>query len=529
MNLTFFLPCYLFLGGLIISAQAQEPVSLMSFNIRYDNPNDGANAWPQRKSLVESMIRYHQVDILGVQEALPHQMQDLEAMFPAYEALGEARSAASPEFCGIFYLKHRFHLVEQGTFWLSESGKPETKGWDAALPRICTYAVLTDQKTQTTFQVFNAHFDHRGAEARRKSAALIVQTIKDRQAQRRLAGQAPLPTVLMGDLNARPDEAPIQLLSAYLKDSYTSSQLPAHGPDGTWSGWEQAGEPGRRIDYLFTNEQAVPISHGTLSTSWSGRFPSDHLPVLVQCVFPPSPPFAPTHAHNDYEHERPLWDAISHGFLQVEADVWLIEGTFYVKHDRPQRLAQTPTLEALYLRPLAERVHQMHGRVYPGDSATFSLMIDLKHNGEAAYQALKKLLQPYEWLLKGPHPPLRIFLSGARPVAVMLADTASWLGIDGRPEHLGQGIPAHKMPVISQRFNKVVNWSGKGPMPVSALEKLQTLTRQAHAEGKQVRLWATPEQESLWTTLLNAGVDYINTDELARLQAYLQKRSQGSP
>lgn len=231
------------------------------------------------------------------------------------------------------------------------------------------------------------------------------------------------------------------------------------------------------------------------------------------------------HAHNDYEHKVPLWEALSHGFNSLEADTWYIEGKLYVKHLKPLKLKKTPLLSELYLAPLADVLRKKEGKIYPKLDEPFYLMIDLKNEGAASYQSLKVLLQDYEDLLKGPKPALKIFLSGNRPIDLMKGDTSyHFLSLDGRPEDLGKGYEADFMPVISQRFSKIISWKGKSPISEEDFLTLKKLADACHAEGKKLRLWASPETEVCWETLLKAGIDLINTDKLMELETFLIER-----
>lgn len=230
------------------------------------------------------------------------------------------------------------------------------------------------------------------------------------------------------------------------------------------------------------------------------------------------------HAHNDYEHTLPLWNALQHGFMSVEADVWLINGVLYVKHFKPKNLEETPTLNKLYLEPLSAIISKQKGRVYPNNPAPFYLMIDIKHEGIATYEALKKMCKPYLPLLEGENPPLKIFLSGARPIEQMLADKHVFMGIDGRPEDIGKGYSAADMPVISQRYGKITKWKGKTPISEEEFQVLKNLADACHKEGKKLRLWASPETELAWKTLLDAGIDLLNTDKLEEMDLFLQAR-----
>jgi endonuclease/exonuclease/phosphatase family metal-dependent hydrolase/glycerophosphoryl diester phosphodiesterase len=507
---------------LSLSLAAQEaPLHVMSFNIRLDVASDGYNAWPHRRALAESMIRFHGADLLGVQEALPGQMEDLRQMLPEFASHGVARDTGPwGEYSALFYRRQRLRLLEGSTFWLSETPDVPSKGWDAALNRIATWAKFEDRLSGKQFLCINTHFDHRGEQARRESARLLLRKIAELNPQG-------LPLVLLGDFNSHPGSEPYRLLTQApenerLYDAYHASLLPPHGPEGTWSGFSFPGEPGSRIDYVFFCNEVAVLRYGALSDSWAGRFPSDHLPVLAELLIGGVSALPNAHAHNDYAQERPLFGALSQGFTSIEADVWLIEGELYVYHDRPARPDPARTLRRLYLDPLAERVGRL-GAVYPGQEALFQLMIDFKSEGLPTWEKLKGQLADYEWLLKGrpgKAPALRIFISGNSPIAQILAEDSP-VGADGRPEHLGQGHPAARMPVISDSYGKQLRWRGEGPMPEEERRRLSELCARAHAEGKQVRLWATPEKEAVWQALRECGVDYLNTDEQARLRAFL--------
>jgi endonuclease/exonuclease/phosphatase family metal-dependent hydrolase len=269
---------------------AGEPLRVMSFNIRYDNPADGEDAWPHRREKVASMVRFHRADVVGLQEALLLQVEDLRSALPGFAWVGVSRSPGrDDEHCAVLYRRERFELVEQGTFWLSETPDERgSRGWDAALPRIVTWVRLRDLRGGAAFHLFNTHFDHRGEAARRESARLVLRRLVE------VAGRG-TPLVVVGDMNATPDSEPYRVLTAtggsdgppLLRDAFFASQSPNHGPTSSWNGF-RAIEPGRRIDYVLVSAGIEVLQHGILSDTFDGRFPSDHLPVLAEIAIPVS-------------------------------------------------------------------------------------------------------------------------------------------------------------------------------------------------------------------------------------------------
>jgi hypothetical protein len=242
-------------------------------------------------------------------------------------------------------------------------------------------------------------------------------------------------------------------------------------------------------------------------------------------------PLPNAHAHNDYEHERPLFDALAQGFTSVEADVHLIEGELYVAHDRPKLLSADQTLAALYLQPLLEIGKTNDGYVYPGYKEPFYLMIDIKTDAEQTYAVLKRQLETYASLLRiyegdrlVSDGPVVVFLSGNRPMETVRTESRRMVALDGRPEDIGRGFSAEAMPVVSQRYGKILQWRGKGKIPKKQWKSLKQLADAAEREGKKLRLWASPEDPKVWETMLKAGADLINTDELTTLRKFLENR-----
>jgi glycerophosphoryl diester phosphodiesterase len=243
---------------------------------------------------------------------------------------------------------------------------------------------------------------------------------------------------------------------------------------------------------------------------------------------PAADPLPRAHAHNDYEHSRPLQDALDHGFCSLEADIFLTKDGLLVAHD-PINLRQERTLEALYLEPLRERVKQHGGRVYEV-AAPFYLMIDVKSDAEATYRALEAVLARYADMLtvtrdgKAVPMAVTVILSGNRAHDAIAAQPVRYVAIDGRPEDLDRNPPADLVPWISARWGSHFSWNGEGTMPADEQEKLNTLVRRAHEQGRKVRFWATPEKPELWEALVKSDVDFINTDRLDELREFLATR-----
>jgi lysophospholipase L1-like esterase len=242
-------------------------------------------------------------------------------------------------------------------------------------------------------------------------------------------------------------------------------------------------------------------------------------------------PLRHAHAHNDYEHERPLFDALDHGFCSVEADVFVMGDQLLVGHAkkdlRPER-----TLEKLYLDPLRERVRANSGRVYARGPPVF-LLVDMKTSAKPTYAVLEKTLARYGDILSVTRNgsfaenAVTVVLSGTirtdKAAREMLAgEDVRYAGIDGRPADLDSTVPSHLMPWISERWGSLFRWQGEGPMPNEERAKLDQFAHKAHAHGRLVRFWATPERPEVWKQLQAAGVDLINTDKLAELQQFFR-------
>jgi endonuclease/exonuclease/phosphatase family metal-dependent hydrolase len=263
---------------------AQEPLRVMTFNIRLNTASDSLNAWPYRKDKVASQILFHKVDLLGVQEALHDQMMDLQQRLPNYKYVGGGRDDGKTkgEYSAIFYDTTRLQLLSNDMFWLSEtSNVAGSKGWDAAITRIVTWAKFKDKRSKKTFYAFNTHFDHIGKIARRESAKLVLQKVKE------IAGSTP--AVITGDFNAEPTDEPIQVIvyknnPLHLTDSKELSQTPHYGPTGTFTGFQNKERNDQPIDYIFLKGSWKVLTHATISQTWGGRFASDHFSVIAELL-----------------------------------------------------------------------------------------------------------------------------------------------------------------------------------------------------------------------------------------------------
>ncbi|MBM3835683.1 MAG: hypothetical protein FJ403_20915 [Verrucomicrobia bacterium] len=235
-------------------------------------------------------------------------------------------------------------------------------------------------------------------------------------------------------------------------------------------------------------------------------------------------PLAFAHAHNDYEHKRPLLDALEHGFGSVEADIHLVNGELLVAHDRNRTVAGR-TLQTLYLEPLRGRARQNAGKIYSGGDS-FILLVDIKSDAEATYAALREVLKQYSDLLTTftkdatQAKAVTAIISGNRPRQMMAQETTRYAAFDGRSEDLKSEESKHFIPLISENWTKVFKWRGLGTFPAEEKQRLHQFVQQAHQEGRKVRFWAAPDQAAGWQALLDAGVDLINTDHLADFKKF---------
>ncbi|GAB3985706.1 endonuclease/exonuclease/phosphatase family protein [Spirosoma daeguense] len=259
-------------------AQKTEPITVASYNLRYKNKNDGPNNWENRKEDVKSLIRFHEFELFGTQEALREQLNDVaELQGFAFIGAGRDDGKEAGEHSAIFYKKDRFKVLQSGNFWLSETPDKPGKGWDATCcNRICSWAKFNDTKTKKDFYFFSVHFDHQGVEARRQSGKLMVAKIKE------IAKNAPV--ILAGDFNSTPETEQIQTIKTLLSDTHDVTATPPYGPEGTFNSFKFDAPMDKRIDYIFVSKPFDVLKYGVLTDAKEQRYPSDHQPVMVKVV-----------------------------------------------------------------------------------------------------------------------------------------------------------------------------------------------------------------------------------------------------
>lgn len=260
---------------------APQPVNVMSFNIRYDNPEDSLDNWQYRKDRAANAIRFYDVDILGTQEVLHNQLEDLKQRLPGYAVIGVGREDGKEkgEYSALWYKTDRFDLLDSGYFWLSET--PEvagSKGWDGACERIASWAKLQDKKSGKKYFALNTHLDHVGVAARREGISLILDRVNELSDG--------LPVIVTGDFNSDPQSDVIKHITdaanpEHLTDSRDVAAI-VYGP--SWSFHDFGNIPYDRrplIDYVFVNQGLKVLRYGVLAEMENNAFLSDHAPVLV--------------------------------------------------------------------------------------------------------------------------------------------------------------------------------------------------------------------------------------------------------
>lgn len=256
-----------------VSGYGQD-LKVMTYNIKYDNVNDTVNNWNFRKEAMIDLLKHYQAEVIGMQEVLNRQLVYLDSCLTDFDYVGVGRDDGKTkgEYSPIFYDRSRLKVLNSNTFWLSTTPEKISKGWDASLERICTYALFENLDSHKKFWVFNTHFDHRGQKARANSTRLIVQKIEELNTEK-------LPVVFMGDLNLAPEEEPIQFLQKQLIDGQMVTKQAFYGPAGTSHGFDHTRVLERRIDYVFVKDFSV-VSYIHIDDRMANNMHiSDHLPV----------------------------------------------------------------------------------------------------------------------------------------------------------------------------------------------------------------------------------------------------------
>ncbi len=266
---------------MLVNLSDAQSVKVMTDNIRYDNPGDSVNAWPNRIEKVSSLIRKYDPDIIGVQEALHHQLEDLIRVLPDYSYAGVGRDDGKEkgEYSAILFRNSRFGLFSKNTFWLSETPDiPGSKSWDAAITRLVTIAKFFDKESKLEFKIFNTHFDHIGVQARLHSAAYLAGLVAGSRFQNEI------PVLVLGDFNFERTEMAYQSLTG----DEPSDAKPlidtksANDNTGTFCGFEVGKMECRAIDYIFHTKEWILKNYLVISDNDGTYYPSDHLPVMVE-------------------------------------------------------------------------------------------------------------------------------------------------------------------------------------------------------------------------------------------------------
>ena len=272
---------FFILAAFFVATQSfAQPLTVGTFNIRFDNPRDSGNLWKDRAEVCASLIQFHQFDIIGTQEGLKHQLEQLQTILPGYTYFGVGRDdgKSGGEHAAIIIRKDRFEKLDGGDFWLSTTPEKPGKAWDAALPRICTWLKLKDKQTKKIFYVFNAHYDHVGVQARIESSKLILSRFKD------VAGKNPV--IVMGDLNGNHDSQWYNTFqnSGIVKDVMGLSPI-VYRNNGSFNAFKASSINKDVIDHIFITPGFKVERYGILTDTYFGKFPSDHFPVLTTLRF----------------------------------------------------------------------------------------------------------------------------------------------------------------------------------------------------------------------------------------------------
>ncbi|MCI0536906.1 MAG: phosphatidylinositol-specific phospholipase C/glycerophosphodiester phosphodiesterase family protein [Verrucomicrobiales bacterium] len=245
----------------------------------------------------------------------------------------------------------------------------------------------------------------------------------------------------------------------------------------------------------------------------------------------PIVPLVHAHAHNDYEHTRPLLDALAQGFCSMEADIHLVDGKLLVAHDLEDAKPEL-TLERLYLEPLRQRAQQNGGRVYR-NGPTITLLVDVKSEAAPTWLVLDPVLKQYADILtrfgntRADPKAVTVIISGNRARDLVGKQQIRYAALDGRLPDLEASETPALIPLISDNWQAHFKWRGEGPLQKDEEKRLGKIITLAHQQGRKVRFWGTPDRAEFWKALSSAGVDLINADDLSGLRAFLLSTERG--
>ncbi|HSP87534.1 MAG TPA: endonuclease/exonuclease/phosphatase family protein [Ignavibacteriaceae bacterium] len=249
----------------------------MTYNIRFagDEKVERENSWNNRKEPIVSIIKTYKADIIGLQEALKIQLDDLVKMLPHFSFVGEGREGGEEgEYSAILFNKKRFEVLEDTTIWLSDTPEKPSRGWDAAYNRVITWVKFKEIETGKAFYLFNTHFDHVGVMAQLESADLLNDKVAE------IAGKTP--AIVTGDFNFKSDSKGYKILTGGRRNFLIDSQIEKENPNITFNDFGKYLEEGNKIDYIFIKNEIEILKHKIINDKFEGRFPSDHMPVLAE-------------------------------------------------------------------------------------------------------------------------------------------------------------------------------------------------------------------------------------------------------
>ncbi len=269
------------LGSIFLSTQLiAQTHNVATFNIRWDNPNDEGNLWKDRSPHVIELIQKHDLGIVGIQEGLDHQVNEMTAgLGYSYLGVGRDDGAKGGEYTAILFDSEKYELLDEGTFWLSPTPDEPSKGWDAALNRICSWGKFKGSMGEE-FYVFNIHYDHIGVQARVESSKLVIEKSMEINSEN-------LPAIWFGDFNVSPEDEAYKVIieEENWSDARLVTEKKSFGPRNTFTGFKWKPKDKRIIDHVFVSSNVKVMKHGIIDDSYGKKYPSDHFPVMAQVEF----------------------------------------------------------------------------------------------------------------------------------------------------------------------------------------------------------------------------------------------------